>query len=109
MYKLVALWSSPKPDDVDAFEKHYRDVHVPKARLVPELRRLLLTRTDGGLEGAAPAFYRVAELHFDGPAALEQSSRSPEWKAMREDAGRMIERFGVGLTVGIGWEEESSR
>jgi len=25
---------------------------------------------------------------------------------MREDAGKMIERFGVTLTVGLGWEQD---
>jgi len=28
---------------------------------------------------------------------------------MRQDAGEMIERFGVTLTVGMGWEEETKR
>lgn len=106
MYKIVALWSAPKQAEVDAFERYYRDVHVPKASVVPELRRIALTRVDGGLEGAAPPFYRVAEMFFDDPQALHRSSESTEWRAMREDAGAMIERFGVILTVGLGWTEE---
>lgn len=109
MYKLVATWSSPKPADADAFEKHYREVHVPLAAVVPHLRKILLTRTDAGLEGASPAFYRVAEMYFDGPEKVRESSHSPAWQAMREDAGRMIERFGVSLSVAMGWEEEPRR
>jgi uncharacterized protein (TIGR02118 family) len=106
MYKIVATWSAPKIADVDAFESHYRDVHVPLAARVPELRRLVLTRTVDGLEGGVPAFYRVAELHFDDADGLHRSSQSEAWQAMRADAGKMIERFGVSLSVAMGWEEE---
>lgn len=105
MYKIVALWSAPKPQDVDAFESYYHEIHVPKAAVVPGLRKLALTRIDAGLEGAPAPFYRVAELCFDSPEAMEKSAHSPVWQAMREDAGKMIERFGVTLTVGTGWEK----
>lgn len=106
MYKIVALWSAPKPPDVETFETYYRDVHVPLARVVPGLRKMSLTRTGKGLEGSPPPFYRVAELFFDNPEAMAKSEHSPLWAAMREDAGKMIERFGVTLTVGVGWEED---
>ena len=106
MYKIVTTWSAPKPEDVEAFEQYYRDVHCPLAAKCPGLRRLVLTRTADGLEGGTPAFYRVAELLFDDEKALEQSAHSKEWQAMREDAGKMIERFGVSLAVALGWEKE---
>ena len=109
MYKVVATWSAPKPSDAEAFEKYYRDVHVPLAAKVPELRRLVLTRTPDGLEGGTPGFYRLAELHFDDAASLDRSHRSEAWSAMRADAGKMIERFGVTLTVAIGEEEDYLR
>lgn len=106
MYKIVALWSAPKPSDVQAFEQYYREVHVPKASVVPGLRKIALTRIETGLEGAAAPFYRVAELYFDSPEAMKKSEHSSLWKGMREDAGKMIERFGVTLTVGLGWEQD---
>ena len=107
MYKIVAFWSAPKESDIEAFEKYYRDVHVPKAALVPGLRRLALTKIDSGIEGAAPPFYRVAELYFDSADALRQSSESTQWQAMRVDARQMIERFGVTLTAGVGREDDA--
>ena len=106
MFKLVALWSAPKAGDVESFENYYRDVHVPKATVVPGLKRILLTRIESGLEGAPAPFYRVAEMYFETPQAMEESSHSDLWKSMREDAGKMIERFGVTLTVGMGWEQD---
>lgn len=106
MYKLIAMWSAPRAEDVEEFEKHYWEVHAPAAAKVPHLRKIVLTRTDSGLEGAEPAFYRVAEMSFDNPEDLEKSAESAEWQAMRADAGGMVERFGVGLSVGIGWERD---
>jgi len=106
MYKIVAFWGAPKPSDVEAFEKYYAEVHVPLARKVPGMRRLILTRTDKGLEGAAPTFYRVAELIFDSEEALNKAHHSQEWTAMRADAGKMIERFGVTLSASMGAEKE---
>jgi uncharacterized protein (TIGR02118 family) len=105
VFKLIACWSPPRPADVAAFEKHYREVHAPLATRVPHLQRIVLTRTDLGLEGGAPAFHRVAEMFFESPEALAQSAHSAAWAAMRADAGQMIERFGVSLQVAMGHEE----
>ena len=102
MYKLYALWSAPKPADQPAFEKHYIGIHAPLAAAVPEIRRLVTTLTGKGLEGAAPAVYRVAEMIFDSEESLERSTHSPEWKKVREDAGVLIGKFGVTLSVAMG-------
>jgi uncharacterized protein (TIGR02118 family) len=102
MYKLYAMWSAPKPGDQPAFEKHYVGIHAPLAAAVPEIRRLVTSLTADGLEGGAPAVYRVAEMIFDSKESLERSTHSPEWKKVREDAGVLIEKFGVTLSVAMG-------
>lgn len=107
MYKIIACWSAPKSEDVEAFEKHYEEVHLPAAARSPHLRRLVAIRTDTNLGGSEPSFYRVAELHFDSEADLKASEQTPEFAAMRADAGVMIERFGVSLEVGIGTEVDA--
>ena len=104
MYKLYAMWSAPKPADQPAFEKHYLGIHAPLAAAVPEIRRLVTSLTAEGLEGGAPAVYRVAEMIFDSKESLERSTHSPEWKKVREDAGVLIEKFGVTLSVAMGDE-----
>ncbi|HVC43701.1 MAG TPA: EthD family reductase [Candidatus Binataceae bacterium] len=106
MYKVVAFWGAPKPSDLEAFEKYYAEVHVPLARRVPHLRKLVLTRTENGLEGAPAPFHRVAELLFDNPEAMARASEAAQWRAMREDAGKMVARFGVTLQAAVGWERE---
>jgi uncharacterized protein (TIGR02118 family) len=106
MYKVVGLWGSLKPTDVESFEKHYLDVHVPLARKIPHLRKLVLTRAESGLEGTPPPYHRVAELHFDNPEAFHRATESVQWRVMREDGGKLAERFGVTIAAVIGWERE---
>jgi uncharacterized protein (TIGR02118 family) len=102
MHTLVAVWSAPDEEDREAFEQHYENEHAPKAAAVPNLQKLITTRTAEGLEGADPAFYRVAEMVFESAEDLHESEQSEEWAALREDAGKMIERFDVTMEVGIG-------
>ena len=107
MYKLIATWRDIRPEDEAAFEKHYREVHGPLAARVPGLARITLTRTSDGLEGGGSSFHRVAEMAFESPEAMERSSESDAWAAMRQDAGEMVERFDAKLEVGIGWEQNA--
>ena len=64
-FKAISCWSFPRPGEEDDFERHYWDVHVPLAAAIPGTVSLTLTRTDEGLEGAAPSYYRVAETVFE--------------------------------------------
>jgi len=107
VYKLIAIWSAPRPENAEAFEEHYRSVHLPTAARTPGMTRLVAVRTANGLEGGPSAFWRVAELHFATKADLEAAEHSEAWGAMRADAGQMIERFGVTLTVGVGEEQDA--
>ncbi|HTX08695.1 MAG TPA: EthD family reductase [Solirubrobacteraceae bacterium] len=104
MYKLYAIWTHPQ--DVEAFERHYVDVHAPLAAAIPGLKRLVLTRTSDGLHGEASPFHRVAELWFESATVLERALDSPEMKAGIRDAEEMQERFGVQLLSPAGMFSE---
>jgi uncharacterized protein (TIGR02118 family) len=104
MYKLVSYWSSPKPEDVDAFEQYYHSAHVPRAAIVPNLERIILTRVTGGFEGGKSYHYRIAEMVFANEKAMAESSKSPEWAEMRNCARGMCERFGVTVETELGDE-----
>jgi uncharacterized protein (TIGR02118 family) len=104
LFKVVGLWSAPQESDVDKFEKHYESTHVPLAAAVPGLRKITLTRAEGGFAGAAPAFYRIAEMYFDSPESMAASAESPQWHSMHEDGQRLIDRFGVTMQALAGWE-----
>jgi len=102
MFKLVALWSAPKPEDKAAFEAAYLNVHAPLARAIPSLSGLDTILIGEGLEGSAAAFYRVAVMVWPDKAAFQRDEHTPQWTALRADAGQMIERFGVTLTSAMG-------
>ncbi|MEE4109874.1 MAG: EthD family reductase [Halieaceae bacterium] len=106
MYTLYAVWSKPADEDIEAFEAHYTGTHAPLARAVPNLRRFLTTRTSDGLAGGDPAFYRVAEMSFDSMQALEEAEATEQWTKVRADAGAMIERFGVTMSVAMGQTDQ---
>lgn len=102
MLKLVAVWSPPKPEDRDAFETAYINVHAPLAGALPNLTSLQTILVSEGLEGVPADVHRFAIMTWADKAALERDELTPEWTALRTDAGQMIERFGVTLTSSIG-------
>lgn len=102
MFKLMALWSAPKPEDLAAFEQAYINVHATLARALPNLAGLETIRIKEGLEGAAADYHRLAIMSWPDKAAYERDRHTPEWTALRTDAGQMLERFGVSLTSSMG-------
>ncbi len=51
-------------------------------------------------DGSAPAYYRMAELYFAGPAEMQQTLGSPESKATTADLANFA-TGGVTIIVGI--------
>ena len=75
--RLIVLYR--QPDDPEAFDSHYRDVHTPIVERYPNLRSLDLSKADG-VAGRPPEYYMVAEMTFDNRADLDA--------ALASDAGR---------------------
>jgi uncharacterized protein (TIGR02118 family) len=107
MYKLYAVWTHPKPEDLEAFERHYEEVHAPLAAAIPGLQKLALTRTSDTLGDGASPFHRIAELWFDDREACDAAAETPELEAAAKDAAEMEERFGVQLLSPAGVTEDS--
>ncbi|MBL8877833.1 MAG: EthD family reductase [Phycisphaerales bacterium] len=82
MVKLIALYQ--KPADAEAFNNHYRTVHMPLANKMPGLRRCELGWVTGSPGGEA-RYHLVAELYFDSLDALNAAMKSPEGKAAAKD------------------------
>jgi len=80
--RFLVLYDTPR--DVEAFERHYRDVHLPLARALPGLRRYTLGRDVRSIRGDGP-FYLVGELEWDDMAALQAAFASPEGLAASAD------------------------
>jgi uncharacterized protein (TIGR02118 family) len=95
MLKLFAVWT--KPNDPDAFERYYEDVHAPIAAAIPGLQKLVLIRTAEALGDEPSPFQRIAELWFEDQAALDAALASEEGQRAVDDAAGMQERFAVQL------------
>ena len=80
--RLIVLWE--QPSDPEAFERHYREVHVPIARELPGLRSYKLTHQVNAVRGEP--YYMVAELAWDTLEDLRTAFASPEGQATAADA-----------------------
>ena len=82
MVKFVALYK--KPADIEAFEKHYQEIHTPLARKIPGLKKLEVSHMTGS-PGGEPKFYMIAELYFENKDAMMAALNSDEGKAAAKD------------------------
>lgn len=74
--KLIVMY--PPPNDLDAFEHAYNDEHIPMAAATFQAAgatKAVLSKTSGSATGA-PAFHRIAEIHFPSMATLQACAES---------------------------------
>jgi uncharacterized protein (TIGR02118 family) len=77
--KLIVAY--PQPKDVEAFEKVYREEHVPMAIATLEGKtKIVATRVLKSPNGQ-PQFYRIAEVHFPSIEVLQRCAKSAGGKA----------------------------
>ena len=86
MVRFLVLYH--KPNDTEAFERLYREVHIPLTKKLAGLRRYTLSRNPGPVRGGEP-YYLVAELDWDDMAALQRAFQSPEGQATVADAANL--------------------
>jgi uncharacterized protein (TIGR02118 family) len=83
--RLLILWDTPS--DVEAFEHHYRDVHIPLAKRLPGLRRYTLSHAPTSVHGES--CYLVAALDWDDRAALDAALESDAGRATGADVANL--------------------
>lgn len=83
MVKVTVLYGAPS--DPAAFETYYAEKHMPMVYPVEGIARIELSRPMPGPDGQPPAFYRIAELWFESPAALQAVTSRPEWQKVVDD------------------------
>lgn len=91
MVKLIAIYR--KPENVEAFDQHYNEVHAPLAAKMPGLLKLEVNKIYGTPMGESD-LHLIAEMYFDTKEALMQALSSPEGKAAGKDlmgfAGKVV-------------------
>lgn len=83
--KLVVLYT--RPDDAEAFDKHYLETHVPLVDAIPGLQSAETGKFSAALDGGEQSFYRYAELYFADDAAMSAGFGSPQGQATAADYG----------------------
>jgi len=83
--RFLAVYETP--DDPAAFDRHYREVHIPLLRQLPGLRRFSISRDVTALHGAP--FYLIAELDWDTMDDLRAAFATPGGQATAADAARL--------------------
>lgn len=99
--RFIALYETPA--DPAAFDRHYREVHIPLARGLQGLRRYTISRDVAALRGGAP-YYLVAELEWDTMDELHAAFASPKGRATAADAAHLQELAPVRSMIVFGGE-----
>lgn len=82
------------PEDPAAFERHYREVHIPLAKQLPGLRRYTIGRHAKLIRADEP-YYLIAELEWDNMDALQKAFQSPQGQATSQDVANLASNAGV--------------
>ena len=93
MVRFLVLYDTPS--DIEAFERHYREVHIPLAKKLAGLRRYTLSRDAAPVRGGE-AYYLIAELDWDDMDALKRAFQSPEGEATAADVAN-LEKLSPGV------------
>ena len=77
---------------VEAFQRHWLDVHGPLGAATPTLRRYVQshTRLAAYDRGREPAWDGIAIVWFDDAATLRSATATPEWDLAKADDGNFI-------------------
>ncbi|MDQ6694062.1 MAG: EthD family reductase [Chloroflexota bacterium] len=82
MIKLVALFK--RPEDTEAFDRHYSETHAPLMSRVPGLERMEVARGLKAFRGE-PEYYMMAEMYFRDKASFDAAMSSEENRTAGKD------------------------
>src|SRR5262245_61123112 len=87
MAKMIIMYERPK--DIEAFENHYFNVHVPLGRKIPNIKQETIQRVVH-TQNTELQLYLVIELEFENMDSLNQAFASPEARAAEEDGPNLF-------------------
>ncbi|MBV9098053.1 MAG: EthD family reductase [Frankiaceae bacterium] len=94
--KLTVVYATP--DDAEAFDRHYREVHTPIVQRYPGLDRVEIARVVGGPGGTPSPYYLIAEMYFADHDALNAALSSEAGRESGRDF-RNLAASGTFMTV----------
>jgi uncharacterized protein (TIGR02118 family) len=90
MARLVVMYKTPR--DVAAFDKHYKEKHIPLAKKIPGVKIYEISKGAVATPGGPAPYHLIAILHFDDMAAVQKAFASPEGQAAVAD----VQTFATG-------------
>jgi uncharacterized protein (TIGR02118 family) len=77
---------------VEAFQRHWRDVHGPLGAAIPTMRRYVQSHTRLGAydRGREPTWDGIAIIWCDDSAAVRAATATPEWDRAKADDANFI-------------------
>ena len=90
MIRLLVMYGHPK--DTAAFDKYYRETHVPIAKKIKGLKRWTIGKVQGQADGSPAPYYYFADLFAESKEAMEKILASPEGQAAVQD----VPKFATG-------------
>jgi uncharacterized protein (TIGR02118 family) len=90
MAQLVVMYKHPQ--DIEAFDKHYREKHLRIAKCLPGLRKYEVSEGPVATPGGPSGYHLIAMLHFDNMGAIQRAFASPEGQAAVAD----VQTFATG-------------
>jgi uncharacterized protein (TIGR02118 family) len=82
MVKLVAMYKTPP--DIEMFEKHYFENHMPLVEKIPGLIKSEVSKLKV-LPGTESDYYMMTEMYYEDMDAFNAAMASPEGKASARD------------------------
>ncbi|MFC7405621.1 EthD family reductase [Georgenia alba] len=101
MHKVLVLY--PPPADPAAFEQHYRDVHLPLVRKLPDMLAHRFTLAVRSQEEPSP-YFAVFEADFPDEETYVASMASPEGQAVGAD----VPNYASGGVVVLHYDVETT-
>ncbi|HZL87910.1 MAG TPA: EthD family reductase [Pirellulaceae bacterium] len=83
MIRLLVLYGHPT--DPAAFDRYYRENHIPIAKRMKGLKKWTIGKVQGTPDGTTPPFYYVADLYLETREDFERLLASPEGQAAVAD------------------------
>lgn len=81
--QMVVIYK--RPSDVDAFERHYFETHIPLAKKIPGLRKYEVSTGPITTVAGPTNAHLIGVVHFDDLEALKAGFASPEGRAAAAD------------------------
>ncbi|MCA9063588.1 MAG: EthD family reductase [Planctomycetaceae bacterium] len=83
MVRLLVLYGHPQ--DPEAFDRYYDEIHIPLAKRMQGLKRWTIGKVQGTADGTPSPWYYIADLIAETREELDAIIASPEGQAAVAD------------------------